>query len=285
MLNLYHFLASIFFVVSAGLCAQPSKLPLTNVSYKSILELPYEDADLTLAYGNDKYQYGKLWRPLNTSDNEASPLVIFVHGGCWLNAYGIDHSFALTSALAKQGYLVWSLEYRRAGDEGGNWPGAFLDVQAGIDFILNQTQEPFDPQQVFVVGHSAGGHLATLAADKRNGSIHAIGLAAITDVAKYGAGENSCQQAVPKFMGGSFAQMPAAYDLATAKSFTHSVLLHGSADSIVPLSQSIQPTGRSVIIPDAGHFDFLHPQSTAFDTLVTTLNAQSSQLETQKYDR
>ncbi|WP_343859996.1 alpha/beta hydrolase [Aliiglaciecola litoralis] len=252
--------------------AQADDAEIKNVSYSSILELSYRAADATLVYGDDKHQFGKLWRP-SVKSSGLPALVVFIHGGCWLNAFDIDHSFPLTSALSEQGFLVWSIEYRRTGDEGGGWPGSFQDIQAGIDYILNQSQETFDPNKVFVVGHSAGGHLATLAADQRNGKVTAIGLAAITDVAKYGQGKNSCQQAVPKFMGGSAKQKPDDYAQATAKSFVHSILLHGLADKIVPPSQSSQTKAQTVLIADAGHFDFLHPKSTAFAALLATLTA------------
>jgi acetyl esterase/lipase len=250
---------------------QAQAASVLNVSYQSILDLPFQPADLTLSYGENELQFGKLWRPLGWNSAEAPPLVIFIHGGCWLNAFSIDHSFALTSALAQQGFLVWSIEYRRTGDDGGGWPGTFEDVQAGIDFILAQQQQRFDPKRVFIVGHSAGGHLAILAAQKHQGAVQAIGLAAITDIKEYGAGKNSCQRAVTQFMGGTVAQKGSEYKQATPVSFQYTTLIHGSADKIVPVQQSMRKSKRKLLINDAGHFDFLHPDSAAYAALISVI--------------
>jgi len=62
--------------------------------------------------------------------------------------------------LAKQGYAVWSIEYRRLGGEGG-WPTTFLDVGKAVDHVRTlATQYPININRVVTAGHSAGGHLA-----------------------------------------------------------------------------------------------------------------------------
>jgi len=37
--------------------------------------------------------------------------------------------------LAEAWAATWNLEYRRAGNAGGGWPGSFLDLAAGVDFL------------------------------------------------------------------------------------------------------------------------------------------------------
>ena len=61
---------------------------LNNVSYKSVTELDYVEADQKLVYGdtNPGLQYGLLWLPKEPVTGTTSPLIVLIHGGCWLNA-------------------------------------------------------------------------------------------------------------------------------------------------------------------------------------------------------
>ena len=61
-----------------------------------------------------------------------APLVILIHGGCWLNSFDVNHSRPLATALSQAGFAVWSLEYRRTGDPGGGWPGTLEDIQLAL---------------------------------------------------------------------------------------------------------------------------------------------------------
>ena len=106
----------------------------SGVSFAAVQALDYREADHTLVYGSDPLQFGRLWLPAAV-DTQPASLVVLIHGGCWMNAYDMAHTFALSTALAQAGYAVWSLEYRRTGDEGGGWPGSYEDVLAGIDYI------------------------------------------------------------------------------------------------------------------------------------------------------
>ena len=58
----------------------------SNVSYGSVTGLDFTGADQKLVYGKDNpsLQYGLLWLPANLAEGEKAPLVILIHGGCWL---------------------------------------------------------------------------------------------------------------------------------------------------------------------------------------------------------
>ena len=248
----------------------------SNVSYKSVTGLSFVQADKKLVYGdaNPELQYGLLWLPQNLASTETAPLIVLIHGGCWLNAYDIQHSFALSSALADAGYAVWSLEYRRTGDAGGAWPGSFEDVRQGLVFTSNLEDYPVDLDQIIIMGHSAGGHLALLAASENQNITAVIGLAAITDIVRYSRGKNSCQTASIDFMGATYEQNPEAYKAANPASrpiHAKTMLLYGDADSIVPLEQSQLPGASAVMFEGAGHFDWVHPGTGAYQVLLSTL--------------
>ena len=101
-----------------------------NVSFDQVQTLPVREATVRVSYGDAPTQFAELWLP--TDQEEKSPVLVLVHGGCWLNSFGIDHTKAMSTALMQSGFAVWNLEYRRLGDEGGGWPGSFEDIQAGI---------------------------------------------------------------------------------------------------------------------------------------------------------
>jgi dipeptidyl aminopeptidase/acylaminoacyl peptidase len=125
-----------------------------------------------------------------------------------------------------------------------------------------------------VMGHSAGGHLALLAGALDPQLKGVIGLGAITDIVSYSQSEGSCQNAARQFMGGSFESRTADYQAANPAEKTphpNTVLLHGSADEIVPLEQADMTGARTVIVEGAGHFDWTHPGTDAFQVLLQTL--------------
>ncbi|WP_088331030.1 alpha/beta hydrolase [Lacimicrobium sp. SS2-24] len=238
-----------------------------NVSYQSITALPWREADHRLAYGSDSLQFGELWLPKSADKTNPAALVIFIHGGCWLSAYDITHSYPLSTALSEQGMAVWSIEYRRHGDDGGGWPGSLEDILSGIRHINALTSYAVDLQRVVLSGHSAGGHLALLAAQQPDMPPlqGVLGLAAITNIARYGKGENGCQKAAVSFMGGSPEDIPHAYQQAAIDADRIGApvhLLHGDADSIVPVHSHKDFLQTRLLT--SGHFDWLHPGTQAY---------------------
>lgn len=258
-----------------GACYLPTH---SDVSYSSVIELPTDSPSEVISYGKAALQYGELWLPKGIPEDKPAPLVVFIHGGCWLNEYNIKHTHAFSTALAQAGYAVWSVEYRRTGDEGGGWPGSFEDVQSAINFTTTLKDYGVDTRKTVVTGHSAGGHLALLAGAK-NSAIHSIiGLAAITNIEQYANGDNSCQLATPKFMGGTPNEIPTQYEVAnpsTQNRHANIVLIHGDADKIVPLQQARDFSNEVRVINGAGHFDLIHPGTPAFKRLLEELAKQT----------
>lgn len=251
-----------------------------NVAFSEVETLPVRQPDARLAYGSDALQFGLLWLP--EADNQiapadaGAPLVVLIHGGCWLNAYDINHTFALSTALAQAGYAVWSLEYRRTGDDGGGWPGTFNDIMAGIAHMASLREYAVDTDRFVIAGHSAGGHLALLAGRDTPAASAVLGLAAITDLNAYAAGNNSCETATPLFMGGTPQELPDAYRDAspsTHQAHANTVLLHGAADTLVPVNQALMVGARTLFVEGGGHFDWVHPGTRSFRVLISTLQS------------
>ncbi|MDX5407144.1 MAG: alpha/beta hydrolase [Chromatiaceae bacterium] len=255
-----------------------------NVSYSSLAGQAQSDSSIQIAYGDEPLQFGRLYLPAQRTyqfDMQTKlPLLVFVHGGCWLNAYDLNHATAFAQAMAAQGIAVWSVEYRRVGDEGGGWPGSLQDVEQALSFALHGLSGyPLDKNRVAIAGHSAGGQLALLtAANSKQVPFKAVlGLAAITDLTLYSAGSNGCQRATTGFIGGSATQFPGRYKLASPQGqplAANTLLLHGSSDTIVPLSQTTQSGMAYKVVEGAGHFDWLHPQTAAFAAVLQQLQEQ-----------
>ncbi|WDT87742.1 alpha/beta hydrolase [Alteromonas sp. 009811495] len=265
----------------------------TQVGYGELLSLETRPSDSTITYGEDPLQRVEVWR----ATAPANAALVFIHGGCWLNTYDLNHAKGFYHALAEKGITTYAVEYRRTGDEGGGWPGSLHDVSAGITASLDDVARNNSKQTVVLAGHSAGGHLALLAAQSlgadfpgtmspgaiKSGHVNntnvqiqsVLGLAAITDVAKYAMGTNSCQSATTAFMGGEPSTAESAYTAATPDSSKSDIpfhLLHGSSDSIVPVHHASLTGAASTIVPSGGHFDWLHPESTSFHALLEVIS-------------
>jgi acetyl esterase/lipase len=128
----------------------------------------YDDAEdgarrvRTVAYGPEPSQVGELYLP---GGDGPFPVVAVIHGGYWTAMWDRRQITDVADDLVARGYAVWNVEYRRIGEPGGGWPGTFLDVAAAID-ALDGLDPALDLRRVVLLGHSAGGHLATWAAHR-----------------------------------------------------------------------------------------------------------------------
>ena len=254
----------------------------SNVSFEQILALPVSTPAAILDYGEHPLQFGKLWLPAPTGS--VLPLVILIHGGCWLNSFHVDHTDTLGSALAETGFAVWAIEYRRIGDPGGGWPGTMKDVLMAVDFAIgldsyqaadfNLDDYSIESSAPAIIGHSADGHLALLAGIRQPRASIIIGMAAIADLEKYARGTNECQQATAAFMGESQQDNPDSYQHANpARHSLHPAsLLLGDKHTILPADQAEGLAADKIVVAGAGHFDWIHPGTPAFAELSRQLD-------------
>jgi acetyl esterase/lipase len=252
-----------------------------NVAWREIQALAIDADCRRISYGPLAEQFGELRLP---KSGILHAVVVFIHGGCWLNKFGVDHVTAISRALANQGYAVWSPEYRRVGDAGGGWPGTFEDISRSVQVLSEFAGEyGLRLDRVIVMGHSAGGHLALwLAGQRSNRALPVrgvISLAGIADLLAYEELANECASSLPRLLGGSSRQQPerwAEADPLRLMPFgVPATFIHGEFDEIVPLSQSenaAKATGGALhVVKGGGHFDMVSPYADAFQVICKAL--------------
>ena len=228
------------------------------------------------------------------------PLVMYIHGGGWMGGH-TRHSGALAdfpkvlAALAAEGFVVASLEYRLSGE--AHFPAQLQDANAALRFLAaNARAYRIDPARIGLWGGSAGGHLAALTglacrnidldpASARDGCATAV--ATWYGVFDFGAmaagrgGDNpetrllGCEGACPPER--IAAVSPVTHIGAKNPAF---LLVHGESDKVVPVAQSrlgeaaLRKAGASVetiYIPGVDHsFIGADPASTRDATLRAT---------------
>lgn len=219
-----------------------------------------------VAYGEHAEQVANLHLP--AENGGPWPAVVLVHGGFWRKRWDRTTTTPLARDLAARGFAAWNLEYRREG-----WPTTADDVAAGIEALARI--DTVDADRVVVVGHSAGGQLALWAAG-RGGVRAAVSLAGMLDLvaaARASLGDDACQA----FLGGDPADVPGRFAAASPAARlplgVPQLLVHGTADEIVPPAQSrsyaaaARAAGDEVELVElagAGHFDVIEPTHAAW---------------------
>lgn len=90
------------------------------------------------------------------------PCVVWICGGAWKLMDRSAHLAYLTE-LARNGFVVASVEYRTSNE--GIYPIPLMDVKAGIRYLKAHSERYcIDPERIGVMGESAGGYLAAMAA-------------------------------------------------------------------------------------------------------------------------
>ena len=198
---------------------------------------------------NERIAYGE--HPLHFADLRGAaaagaPLAVILHGGVWKAEYDLEHTGALSEALRGAGISTLNVEYRRVGN-GGGWPFTLADVVFAI--------ERFRPD--VLVGHSAGGQLALLAAKKTRTPVVAI--AAVSDPHAWAnPGVKAFFHGEPPDAGSPLRELPLGVP---------AVLVHGTRDDTVPFEHSqrfVEAAGgeaRLVALEGTGHFEPVDPQS------------------------
>jgi acetyl esterase/lipase len=282
-----------------------------SVSPPALLKQEVAQADHRLHYAPGELHFGELRLP--KTGKSPYPVVMLVHGGCWANelprldrrGVSLDLLRPMAAALADAGIATWNVEYRRAGDPGGGWPGSFEDVAKATDYLRELAgKHALDLTRVVVAGHSSGGHLAAWIAARpklpSSSPVHSkdplpvkavVILDGIADPAAFQPMETKVcgMPALSRFLGGTPTEFPERYrdaspvpflPLGVPQEFIAGSLVRGLKDQIDAYQSAARAKGDSVTITalaGAGHFDMLAPPSPHWASVLARFQAVLAQ--------
>ena len=250
-----------------------------------------------IAYGSAPSQFAELFRPAGKGP---FPVVVLVHGGCWTVKYGgIVQMRNVAGALAARGIAVWNVEYRRVDEEGGGYPGTYLDINAALDTLAAVApRHQLDTGRIVAMGHSAGGQLVQWIAGRSNISASSplfqakllpvrniISLGGLADLRhEQDLIQNSCGRSIEQLAGLPSATRPDVFSDTNAAELmpngSRTVLITGALDTVSPPRASYAFAARAqaagdqaqvIILPNASHYDEVAASSPAWELILPAI--------------
>lgn len=212
--------------------------------------------------------YGELYVP--QSAGASMPAAIFSHG--FGGNYQVGEQYAQT--LAAKGYVVYCFDFCGGGpsskSDGSTLEMSIFTEQADLEAVIDAISglDNVDGENIFLMGTSQGGAVSAITAaanpEKVQGAVLLYPAFVLVDniQAQFSSVEDIPDSYHLMWMtvGKAYAEKLLDYDIYQAiASYEQEVLiLHGDADSIVPLSYSEKaleayPSARLEVFPGAGH--------------------------------
>ncbi len=290
-------LATLFSSLLSSLFLSSSAVAATPMTLKDYLALSGPAPTAKIAYGNAPSQFAELFRPAGPGP---FPVVVLVHGGCWTIQYGgITQMHNVAGALAARGIAVWNVEYRRVDEEGGGYPGTYLDINAALDKLAAEAPRyQLDTARIVAMGHSAGGQLVQWIAGRGKISPSSplfqskilpvrqiISLGGLADLRnEKELIKTSCGREMAQLTGEPSSARPDVYADTNAAELmpngSRTVLITGALDTISPpraayayaaRAQAAGDLAEVVILPNASHYDEIAASSPAWSLILPAI--------------
>ncbi len=175
--------------------------------------------------------------------------VIVVHGGGWINGDKQTYVKPLFDPLTRAGFAWFTINYRLAPKY--HFPAAVDDVESAVRYVKSHAKQyKVDPKRIALMGESAGGHLVAFvgAQDKPAAQVAAVvSFYGPHDLAARSEAQNRLTDPVKAFLGLAEINSDALATLRKASPITYVhkgmppfLLIHGTADQMVPFDQSVK---------------------------------------------
>lgn len=245
------------------------------LTWDDIRKLPEPEPIPAIAYGSDPLQFGELRLPPGIDG--PFPVLVLIHGDCWIEDEGMAYMRPLANALANLGVATWNIEYRRPADA-EHWADPYRDIALATDYL--RTLAPahsLDLKRVVSAGHAMGAQLAMwLAARPKLAKTDplfvakplamqgVIGLATVTDV---GTGSQTNCPTLPAATKSAALRLP----LGVPQWFVHGAQdARTPAEVVLKYAETARKKGERVtlgITTNAGHYEPVAPASASWTVL------------------
>lgn len=99
-----------------------------------------------------------------TSETKPEPILIIAHGGGW-NSGDKQGEAPYAASMASEGFVTVNVNYTLSSPKAPGYPNQVKEIQQAITWtIAHARQYGGDPNQIALVGFSAGGYLSAMAA-------------------------------------------------------------------------------------------------------------------------
>jgi acetyl esterase/lipase len=278
--------AALIAILSTALSCAPNPLETTAFEYRVLPNLTYRTAG-EWAGRLDLYTH---------SDARSKPTLLWIHGGGWTAGSKEEDALFILPYLG-DGWSVVSVEYRLASTAAA--PAAVEDCRCALAWLLqNAARHGVSTERVVISGISAGGHLALTTAGLYTSNARECRVpagfkpAAVinwygpSDLTELAFGDNPFDQAVEWIRGRKeIAKLVSPLHHVSA-SAPPVLTIHGSADDVIPYSQSVRlhealsnagVANQLITIEGAHHGDFTAGQiARAYDAIRSFLRAHAT---------
>jgi acetyl esterase/lipase len=234
-----------------------------------------------------------VWRADGAGTGALHPAVVRVHGGAWIGGTRSDLP-DWDRWLNRLGYDVFDVDYRLPPP--ARWSDEVGDVKCALGWLASHADNyHVDPARISVMGYSAGGNLALLAAysmgDPRlpascststvtvRSAVNLYGPADLTLIYRSSGSARYVDDVLERYIGGTPSEYPGRYRALSPLSHVNAstpptITVLGERDRIVPAAQA-HVLDRALTAAGVAHETLLMPgQDHGFDANWSGLGTQ-----------